>query len=112
MFTKIVIREETAHMIRMDLSISAALFDVILVCTSEDFCGRNWYLVLPNWNLSCRVGEYEFYNKNYIGEILEKKTRYAKTYTPIMAKIIADILCKHDKDINNTVYKNLLPNNQ
>ena len=112
MITKTVIREETAHMIRVDLSISAALFDLILVCTSEDFCGRNWHLLIPNWNMNCRVSEFEFYNKNYIEEALTEKTPYAKTYTPIIAKAIADILGKHDKDINNAVYKNLLKEDQ
>lgn len=108
MITKTVIREETAHMIRIDLSISDTLFDLILVCTSEDFCGRNWHLLIPNWNMNCKISEFETYNKNNIGEALEKITPYAQTYTPIIAKVIVDILSKHDKDINSTVYKNLL----
>ena len=107
MKTKIKIKEEIDHLINIDVSIGDNQFDLILVCNSETFCGRNWHLVIPNWDVNCRIGKDLIYNKCKIEETLQPIIQYTDKYVEVIAKIVTEHLEKHDEVIDKAVIENL-----
>ena len=108
MKTKIKIREEIDHLINIDASIGGYQFDLILVCSSETYCGRNWHLVIPNWQVNCRIGKDLIYNKIKIEEALQPVMQYTDEYVEVIAKIVTEHLEKHDEVIDKAVIENLV----
>ena len=102
---KIEIKKETNHLIKVDLSLNSYLFDIYLICTSQTFCGRNWHLLMPTWELNCRVGEDDIYNQAKLEEKLPEDYFLREGYTKIIAKTITNVLKKHDKEINEAILK-------
>ena len=105
---KIKIREEIDHLINIDASIGGYQFDLILVCSSETFCGRNWHLVIPNWEVNCRIGKDLIYNKIKIEEALQPVMQYTDEYVEVIAKIVTEHLEKHDEVIDKAIIENLV----
>lgn len=105
---KIKIREEIDHLINIDASIGGYQFDLILVCSSETFCGRNWHLVIPNWEVNCRIGKDLIYNKIKIEKALQPVMQYTDEYVENIAKIVTEHLERHDKVIDKAIIENLI----
>lgn len=38
--------------------------------------GRTWHMVIPNWEVNCRIGRNIFYNETKIKEALEPEMKY------------------------------------
>ena len=68
MKSKITLKEETNHMISIDVIIGCYQFDCILVCNAETGFGRTWHMVIPNWEVNCRIGKNIYYNETKIKE--------------------------------------------
>lgn len=109
---KIKIREEIDHLINIDASIGGYQFDCILVCSSENTFGRTWHMVIPNWEVNCRIGKNIFYNETQIKEALEPEMRFPEEYAAIIAKVITSRLNEHDKEIDEAIIKKYFQNDK
>ena len=104
MKSKITLKEETNHMISIDVIIGCYQFDCILVCNETEF-GRTWHMVIPNWEVNCRIGKNIYYNETKIKEALEPEMRFPEEYAAIIAKAITSRLKEHDKDIDKAIIR-------
>lgn len=112
MKSKITLKEETNHMISIDVIIGCYQFDCILICSSENTFGRTWHMVIPNWEVYCRIGKNIFYNETKIKEALEPKMKFPEEYATIIAEDITNRLNEHDKEIDEAIIKKYFQNDK
>lgn len=112
MKSKITLKEETNHMISIDVIIGCYQFDCILVCYAETEFGRTWHMVIPNWEVNCRIGKNIYYNRTKIKEALEPEMRFPEEYAAIIAKAITSRLNEHDKEIDEAIIKKYFQDNK
>lgn len=62
-------------------------------------------MVIPNWEVNCRIGKNIYYNETKIKEALEPEMRFSEEYAAIIAKAITSRLNEHDKEIDEAIIK-------
>lgn len=62
-------------------------------------------MVIPNWEVNCRIGKNIYYNETKIKEALEPEMRFPEEYAAIIAKAITSHLNEHDKEIDEAIIK-------
>lgn len=62
-------------------------------------------MVIPNWEVNCRIGQNILYNETKIKEALKPQMRFPEEYAAIITKDITNRLKEHDKDINKAIIK-------